>query len=262
MDTASVTEVLRRPHPCDHVVQLYTDDAVLASAVSKFVAEGFSEGEAALIIATAAHRTLFADRLAASGIDVGRALERGQLVMLDAAECLGRFMIDGVPDRSRFFATLTTALEGVRASGFRTMRLYGEMVNLLWDENLDATVQLEELWNELLAIHGLPLLCAYRIDNFDPGAHRGLLHRISPSHSHLIPVDDCDRLDDAVSRAYADVFGADGDADVLRTVMASTLTPPTLMPPAQAALFALRGFPPGMVDAVLERARHYYLRSA
>jgi hypothetical protein len=143
-------------------------------------------------------------------------------------------MTDGMPDRAAFIEAITTVLDRVRAGGYPRIRLYGEMVNLLWhDDACDAAIKLEELWNELLSKQGLPLLCAYRIDNFDRQAHRGPLARISATHSHLIPVDDYPRLDRAVERAYADVFGDDADAQSLRQLLATTLSPAPVMPSAQ-----------------------------
>src|SRR5947209_16476781 len=111
-------------------------------------------------------------------------------------------MKDGLPDRAAFLATVLPILETIRAEGYRNIRLFGEMVNLLWDHNLEATVQLEEMWNEVLADQGVSLLCAYRIDPFDVRAHRGVLHQISrctptwfplTTYTHLI------RLSNALS---------------------------------------------------------------
>ena len=247
--------LLDAPSTCDHLVQLYTDDAFLARAVVHFVSTAFAAGEAAVIIATPAHIALFGERL--SGTPA--ALARGQLVFLDADDCLKTFMVDGMPDREAFVATVSGVLERVRAAGYPRMRLYGEMVNLLWQrDSLDAAVRLEELWNELLAVERLPLLCAYRIDNFDRYAHRHALTAISRTHSHMIPVEHYDRLERAVDRAYLDVFGRDGDAQTLRELIANTLGPTSAMPSAQAALLALRGINAHTADAVLDRAKQYY----
>jgi hypothetical protein len=76
--------VLDAPSACDHLVQLYTDDDFLARAVAHFVGAGFGVGEAAVIIATPAHLARFLDRLP-EGPD---ALARGQLIAIDAADCL------------------------------------------------------------------------------------------------------------------------------------------------------------------------------
>jgi hypothetical protein len=42
------------------------------------------------------------------------------------------------------------------------VRVFGEMVSLLWDAGLiDAAVELEVLWNELGVQYPFSLLCAY-----------------------------------------------------------------------------------------------------
>jgi hypothetical protein len=101
-------------------------------------------------------------------------------------------------------------------------------------------------------------ISAYHIDNFDPNVHRGLLHQISRSHSHLIPVEDYDRFEHAVDRAYADVFGTLGVSENLRALMLSRTPAGPDMRRAQAALLALRGVAPKLADQVLQRARHHY----
>ncbi|MGH6689928.1 MAG: MEDS domain-containing protein [Gammaproteobacteria bacterium] len=247
--------LLATPSACDHVVQLYTDDGFLARAVVQFVGSGFAEGAAALLIATPAHIALFTDRLP----DARAAMVRGQLVVLDAKTCLETFMLDGMPDRALFVEVITGVLARVRASGYSKIRLYGAMVNLLWEaDELDAALRLEELWNDLLAEERLPLLCAYRIDNFDRYAHRSALTPITRTHSHVIPLEDYERFDRAVERAYTDVFGPEGDAPLLRDLLVTTLGPTSVMPRAQAALLALRDVNDHTADAVLDRAKLHY----
>jgi hypothetical protein len=247
--------LLQAPGACDHLVQLYTDDGFLARVVTRFVGAGFAAGEAAVIIATPAHIALFADRLP----DVAGARTRRQLVFRDARDYLTSVMVDGMPDREAFVDVITDALDRVRAAGYQKIRLYGEIVNLLWEQDaLEPAARLEELWNELLGEQRVALLCAYRMDNFDRYAHRNALARISQAHSHMIPVDDYERFDRAVDRAYADVFGRDGDAQMLRDLLVTTLGPASVMPRAQAALLALRDVNAHTADAVLDRARQYY----
>jgi MEDS: MEthanogen/methylotroph, DcmR Sensory domain len=250
---------LRTPHPCDHVVQLYTEPDFLASAVAHFVGSGFAAGEAAIIIATPDHAGLFMRALTTQGFEVARLSDKRQLVVLDAETCLAEFMVEGAPDRVLFRSLIDGVLDSVRAAGFPNIRLFGEMVNLLWSHNLDSTIQLEELWNEALADHRLSLLCAYQIDPFDHHAYRGVLHRISRSHSYLIPLDDYARLDQAVGLAFTDVFGIQGDADRLRELFVRRQLPSSAaMPSAQAALFAVRDLPDSVGDAILDSARRHY----
>jgi MEDS: MEthanogen/methylotroph, DcmR Sensory domain len=254
--------LLRSPHPCDHVVQLYTDEGFLVRALGLYVGAGLVNGEGAVVVGTPEHVAALTERLG-PGIDVAGALACDRLVLLDARTSLAGLMVGGRIDRTAFFTLVNGVLDRVRAAGHQTIRLFGEMVNLLWEENLPATLELEALWGEVLAERPhLSLLCAYRLDNFDHHLHRGLLHRISRSHSHLVPVEDYARLDTAVDRAYRDVFGDRADTARLRSLLVKQPSAAAAMPAAQAALVALRDVRGDIADDVLARARFYYERSA
>ena len=123
--------LLRTPHPRDHVVQLYTDEQCLGRAVAHFLGAGLRDGGAAVIIGTPAHVRVICDRLDTAGVEVPKAVRRGQLVIADAEQCLARFMRDGLPERAAFLATVLPILETIRAAGYLNIRLFGEMVNLL-----------------------------------------------------------------------------------------------------------------------------------
>jgi len=176
--TQSWQSLFRAPQPCDHIIQLYTDDTFLGRAAGQFIGIGLEHSEGAVLIATPAHAELITAALA-SRVDVAAARQRGQLVVLDARSCLDQFMVDGRPDPEKFFAVVDSVLDRVVQAGYGKMRLFGEMVDLLWSHNFPATLELEDLWNRVLAARRVALLCAYRIDNFDRHAHRGVLHQLS-----------------------------------------------------------------------------------
>jgi MEDS: MEthanogen/methylotroph, DcmR Sensory domain len=209
------TAMLRKPPPRDHLMQMYTDDSFLASIVAEYIATGLASGRAAIVIATPAHARDFKERLAAKAIDVPRALDTDQLLLLDARATLAQFMVAGAPHRSAFTALMATAVERVRAQGYANVRWFGEMVDLLWPGNLPAALGLEALWNEVLADPGVSLLCAYRFECCDRST-QAILDQVVPYHSHLMPGEAAERFDAAVDRAWGDVFGAQGNADTLR----------------------------------------------
>jgi len=249
--------LLRAPQPFDHIVQLYTDDGFLIRAVTEFIGAGLIGGEAAVMVATPAHVRAFEEHLGLT-VDLAAARAANQLIVLDAEAALARLVVDGRPDPEVFVRFINPLLDRAQAGGNGRVRVFGEMVNLLCDRNPEATAELEGLWNEVLAERGVSLLCAYRLDNFDRQLHRGLLHQISRSHSHVVPVEHYQRLESAVDRAYRDVFGAEEDTASLRDLLVAGVPSTPVMPSAQAALVALRGLRTDIADAVLERARHYY----
>src|SRR4026209_2917692 len=79
----------------EHLVQFYESDTFLIDAVARYVGAGLRAGDAAVIIATAAHRRKLDDRLAADGFDLACASGEGRYVALDAAETVAAFMSDG-----------------------------------------------------------------------------------------------------------------------------------------------------------------------
>jgi hypothetical protein len=148
------------------------------------------------------------------------------------------------------------------AAGFRQVRAFGEMVDLLRRTDLEATARLEALWSDFLAARGMALLCGYSLDPFDPRAYRGLLQQVCTAHSDVVPAEDPDRFRQAVERAYVEVFGPAGDGDGLRRAFVAQYARPAQVPEAVAALLAARQFVPGVGDAILERAGRDYQEGA
>ena len=251
--------LLATPAPCDHLVQLYTSDEALTSTVVRFIEHGLAEGEGVIAITTAGHWTAIAERLAANGADVAALNAKNQLIVRDAHDTLMSFMVDGMPDRTAMQTATKDALDTARSAGFTTVRAFGEMVDILNRRgNLAAAIRLEELWNELLDAERIALLCAYAVDPFDRAEYKVTLPSIGHVHSHLMPVEDSDRLEHAIDRAFVDVFGIYGDTRLLRELFVRQLPDATAMPTSQAALFALRNLDTRLADAVLERAATHY----
>jgi hypothetical protein len=252
-------DLLATPAAGQHIAQLYTQREFLARAVGRWVGDGLRQGEAVVVIATPLHWRATLRELDARHLRVESFQRRGQLVVQDAEETLGTFMVNDIPDRVRFRDVIGRMIDDAHANGFRTVRGFGEMVDILRRTNLTATFRLEGLWNELLIERGIALLCGYSLDTFDPKIYRGLLQQVSGSHSDLIPVEDYARLELAVDRAYEEVFGGGTDAGDLRRAFLQHYARPAAMPDAEAALMAVREFVPSTSDALLESVRRYYI---
>jgi MEDS: MEthanogen/methylotroph, DcmR Sensory domain len=244
------------PAAGQHIAMIYTEPGFLVRAVTRFVADGLGRNEGAIVIVTPFHWQAIASRLLGSGFEPSALIASRQLSVVDAAVCLESFLVAGVPDRDRFRTTIGTAIETANAAGYARLRAVGQMVDLLRRRDPAAALRLEQWWNEVVAEHGLPLLCAYSFDNFDSRIHRGFLQGVSAEHSDLIPVEDYARLERAVQSAYLDVFGPDGPT--LRRSLEARYAKPATMPAAEAAILAARELVPTVADAVLERARWHY----
>jgi PAS domain S-box-containing protein len=173
-----------------HCVQLYENDASLADAVSHFIGQGLKAGEALIVIATKGHCEVFEEQLRVQGLDVDQARKLGQYVALDAAETLTRFMVDGWPDLGRFNEVLGGTIRRVTAAGYPRVRVFGEMVALLWAAGQqEAAIRIEELGTDLARTHGFPILCAYSIDSFSNPAQREPFLKVCSVHSHVLPTE-------------------------------------------------------------------------
>ena len=244
--------------PGQHVAQLYTEHEFLARAVGRFVDAGLRRGEGVVLIITPLHWQLVARQLERLHGEVQNFHQSGQLVVRDAEATLASLLGDGGIRGNRFHETLRDIRDGFARAGFPRIRAFGEMVDLLRHRDLAATIALEELWVDLVAAHGISLLCGYSIDACDPRNYRGLVQKVAGVHTHLIPVEDYARLERAVDRAYADVFGSTGDARPLRDAFVRHFAPAAAMPPAQAAILALKEFVPDSADPLVESVRRHY----
>jgi hypothetical protein len=180
---------IAEPMARDHFVQVYRDERVLIEAVSLFAGAALGRNEAVVLVATGEHGDAVEETLGREGFEIPTLKSWGQIAILDAQEVLTRFMVDGSPDEARFKAVIRKLIGEVKsARRFRDVRVYGEMVNLLWSDNLPAATRLEELWNEAIEEHSISLFCAYCLDGC------GQPDRVFPPdlralHTHCIPIE-------------------------------------------------------------------------
>jgi len=248
--------------PRDHIVQLYQDQHFLNRAVCRFAAAALANGEAVILVPTLAHWNAFRPRLEAEGVDVEAVQGRGQLTVVDADELLPRFMREAMPDAPVFVGLAADVIARARGAGrYPKVRWWGEMVNVLWERgDVAASMNLEDLFDQLAHAHDIAIFCSFLMDNFNGDVHARMLPRLGENHSHLIPVEDYARLERAVADALRETVGPD-EAPVLEGQLLSRYPAPFHMPRPQALLLALRQVLPLVADAVLQRSRTLYAAS-
>jgi two-component system, OmpR family, sensor histidine kinase VicK len=158
----------------DHVVQFYVADGFLIDRLAAFIGEGLASNEVAIAVATPAHLAALESRLRDDGLRDRLESEHGLYIQLDAVDTLARFMVGGAPDAERFDAVIGGLIRS--AGQTRSVRVFGEMVAILWAEGESAqALALEQLWNELQQREQFTLFCAYptaAIATADHGYHR------------------------------------------------------------------------------------------
>jgi hypothetical protein len=164
-----------------HVVQFYDSESELASRAGRYLAGGLEDGAMAIVIAAPAHRAAVRAQMAGY-CDAGKARARGDLVVLDADEMLRLFLIGSRPDPGSFELIIGGLIRRAAAAG-QPIRLYGEMVALLWDAgHARAALELEGLWNDLGRQLPFSLLCGYPARAVTGAGHAGALQDICALH--------------------------------------------------------------------------------
>jgi signal transduction histidine kinase len=173
----------------DHFVQFYEDDEFLLRSLSGYVGMGLSLGDACIVVATRAHRESLDQRLQGYGLDVFAARAAGQYLPLDADETLSQLTVDGKVDAGRF-EELVGGLITRAAQGGRHVRVFGEMVALLWQRGeAGAAIQLEGCWNELRAVGAFTLFCAYPMQACAGEGLADSFNSVCATHSRVIPAE-------------------------------------------------------------------------
>jgi hypothetical protein len=169
----------------DHIVQFFDTIDSMADGVSTFLAEGYGRGGVLLVLARKKHWRaivpVFKER-----IHMASRLSTGRLTVVEAEAMLGRIMRRGLPDAELFHKTVGEVVRRL-ANGLVSLRVYGEMVEVLAEEeNFYAAQRLEELWNELAARHSFVVLCGYSAAHFATNDARDALGSICRTHTRIL----------------------------------------------------------------------------
>jgi MEDS: MEthanogen/methylotroph, DcmR Sensory domain len=171
-----------------HAVRFYDNSKSLAQIVAAFLSEGLAAGQPGIVVATPRHRAAILRELVAVSVDVVAAQRSSDFVLLDAENTLSTFMTDGSPTPDKFKSSMCEVIK--RACGARadcTVRIYGEMVDLLWKEgNQQGAIRLEMLWNNLANTEAFSLLCGYSMGHFYKEAN---FADICGQHTHVVAAD-------------------------------------------------------------------------
>ena len=173
-----------------HAVQFYENDPALIWALGQHLGAALESGDTVIVVATKDHSEELAEELRSRNMDTAAAVNAGRYIALDAADTLASIMTGEMPDPQKFENTIGALVSRAGAGtkpGYRVV-VFGEMVALLWAEGkLEATVRLEELWNDLAQRSTFHLLCGYPISAFDRLEHRQHFFNICGGHTHINP---------------------------------------------------------------------------
>jgi DNA-binding NarL/FixJ family response regulator len=170
-----------------HEVQFYSDDALFLDTLARFIAVALKSGRAAIVIVTQSHLEVLVSRLEAEGLDLDAAAQRGTYIPLDVSKTFSTFMVNDMPDATRFFpmagALIQAAAKAARQQ-HRGVVVCGEGTSVLWaDGKANAAIRVEQLWNEIGKTLGVDILCGYASSSFHSEEDKCVLRSICAEHS-------------------------------------------------------------------------------
>jgi DNA-binding NarL/FixJ family response regulator len=147
-----------------HDVVFCSSDEVLVAAFSRFIAGVLDRGNTVIVLVTEAHDRGLQRTLQASQVDVALAIRQKRYVSVSITELLAKVMVNGCPDPTRFVNAAEELLTEVarRAGQHAEIAACGECSPTVWaDGNVEAAIQLEQLWDEIAMSRQMDILCAY-----------------------------------------------------------------------------------------------------
>jgi len=171
-----------------HDAGFFSDDHRLVEDAALFVGNALKAGDAAIVIAIEAHRSLLLAKLSEYGLEMVTVAEEGRYIALDPADMLTHCMADGKIDPVRsakaFGALILQASKCVNGS-MRRVAVFGEAVQLLVERgNTEAAIQMERLGSELVHRYDIDILCGYSRNGLQNGMDGFVYQKICAEHSN------------------------------------------------------------------------------
>ena len=170
-----------------HEVEFYADDMGFVDGFARFIEAALKESKAVIVVATDSHQATLLQRLTADGLNMPAQIEQASYIPLEVTKTLSRFMVNNSPDPVMFRKVagdlIMKAARGVNGER-RQVAFCGEGVHILLAAcNLEATIKLERMWNEIGTHHELDLLFGYFRSDFATEEDISTLERVCAEHS-------------------------------------------------------------------------------
>ena len=170
-----------------HEVHFYSDDAAFLLGFADFVETALDAGNPVIVVATEPHRKGILETLMARGVDGAAAMEQGLYLSLDVYEALSTFMVNDLPDSTRFlkiFGDLLSSSAGAAKGKHARVAACGEFSPTLWAQgNADAAIQVEQLTDEIAKTGNVDILCGYVLNSLQREQESHIYERICAEHS-------------------------------------------------------------------------------
>lgn len=151
----------REQNHVEHTAAFFHSSEELCHSVADYIQEGLQNSEKVIIVYTQEHIEKIESKLKEKSIEIEQYKKTGQFVCLVAEETLPKIFFNGAIQKKAAQALIQSALSE-NLIPFDRIRVTGELVRLIWDQNhIDETLVLEDLWNDALTRYPAKLYCPY-----------------------------------------------------------------------------------------------------
>lgn len=198
------------PEAQNHVLQLYREKESLRLSIACWLKGSLEAEGGAILVSAPENINLLREELKLHGIDTAKHEKDGRLCIVNSANLMSWFMVDGEPNKIIFSSLINTLIRRVRkACGDpkAEVRITGDMVNtLLYAGKPEAAKKIELYWNQIIDKEGVRRLCFYHLDDLASESYE-ILPDICMGHGQLLPFDDEAKFAKALIEAMNDVLG-------------------------------------------------------
>ena len=181
------TFISRRLSGRPHDAFFYSNDARFLERITDFVDTALKAGKAAIIIVTKPRRDHLLQLWGERRPNLGTAINERKCIIWDADEVLSQFMLNDLPDQTRFLKTTSDLIAesaNVVNGEHARIAIVGECASLLWTQGrANAAIRLESLWDDISEAHRIEVLCGYSLVSFQGGTKSLTFDRICGQHS-------------------------------------------------------------------------------
>ncbi len=151
-----------------HFVSFYQQPNYPVDIVCDYLAEGLTDGEAAVAVVPAEHAAFITKELSIRGLPIDEMLADGRFACADVAEPLTYLIDPRISRHEKHALSARWVEETLERAPAKRCRFLGELVSLMVaGGHLESAFQLEDSWNQLLTTFPAMLYCVYEQTHFE-----------------------------------------------------------------------------------------------
>ena len=170
-----------------HEALFYSRSELLLDEWASLAEDALNAGATFIVVTGNDRHCRLQAMLEARGVNFVRAVRDGRYVSLTVPEAISQWMVNGLPDETRFWAAVTSVmLAAAKASTAEQPQVVacGECAPSLCAEgDAESAIRLEQLWDEVAQTYRLDVFCGYASDACRCDDAEGMLARLRETHT-------------------------------------------------------------------------------